>query len=111
MHPPTTTTLLATLINALRAHATPLSKREDSEYIIPKPVIILLIMLGSGLCVCIGFAIHSTYGFRADGNDHKEMTPEQMEYMTEVRVRNMQKLMVEGATHHKGPVRGDVVYN
>ena len=108
----TTTAATLVLLNALTVNASPLSKRETSEYLIPKPVIVLLIRLGSGLLVCMGFAVHSTFGFKQDGNDPKGMSPEQMKYMTEVRVRNMDRLMAEGARHYKGPMRvGEVVYD
>jgi hypothetical protein len=107
----TTFSILLILLRALTVHAAPLVKRDSSEYLLPKPVIVILIMLGSGLLVCVGFAIHSTFGFRPDGNDSKQMTPEQMEYMTEVRVRNMERLMAEGAKYHSGPRRGEVVYD
>jgi hypothetical protein len=107
----TATATLLTLLDALTVHALPLSKRDTSEYLLPKPVIILLIMLGSGLLVCCGFAIHSTFGFKEDGNDLKDMSPEQMEYMTEVRVRNTERLMAEGARYGKGTRRGEVVYD
>jgi hypothetical protein len=102
----TTFSILLVLLRALTVHAAPLVKRDSSEYLLPKPVIVILIMLGSGLLVCVGFAIHSTFGFRPDGNDSKQMTPEQM-----VRVRNMERLMAEGAKYHSGPRRGEVVYD
>jgi hypothetical protein len=108
----TATPVLLLLLNTLTVHAAPLVKRDTSEYVLPKPVIVILIMLGAGLCVCVGFAIHSTFGFKGENdNNLKEVTPEQMEYMTEVRVRNMERLMAEGAHYHKGPRRGEVVYD
>jgi hypothetical protein len=104
----TTITILSFLSTATAA---PLAKRAD-EYLSPKPVIVLLIMLGAGLLVCMGFAVHSTFGFKRDGNDVKEMSPEQMEYMTQVRVRNMGRLMAEGArSHGHGKRRDNMVYD
>ncbi|KAF1944362.1 hypothetical protein EJ02DRAFT_452479 [Clathrospora elynae] len=92
--------------------ATPLAKR-DSEYIMPKPIIVLLIMLGAGLLVCMGFAIHATFGFKNDGNGFKPMSPEQMEYMAEVRVRSVSHLMHEGARsqRHGGKNSGETSYS
>lgn len=103
-----TAILLLALLKKATAH--PLIKRD--EYAIPETVIILLIMLGAGICVCVGYAINATFGFREDGNGMKPMTPEQQEYMAQVRVTNMNGLMAEGARSHRGGLRrGDVVYD
>lgn len=71
--------------------------KRDEEYLLPKPVIVLLIMLGALLVVCMGFAIHSVFGFAKDGNGLKPMTNEQQEYMAEVRARNMDALAYQGS--------------
>ncbi|EUC45433.1 hypothetical protein COCMIDRAFT_36815 [Bipolaris oryzae ATCC 44560] len=75
--------------------AAPLIKR-DEGYLLPKPVIILLIIIGAGLLVCVGFAVHSAFGFRSNGNGMKNMGSEQMEYMTAVRGRNLAVMMAQG---------------
>ena len=75
--------------------AAPLIKR-DEGYNLPQPLIILLIILGAGLLVCVGFAIHSAFGFRTNGNGMKNFRAEQMEYMTEVRGRNLAGMMAQG---------------
>lgn len=107
--PLTTAILLFTLLNT--ATASPLTKR-DAGYAIPEGAIIILILLSAGLLVCMGYAIHKTFGFRRNPNEFRHMSAEQQEYMAEVRVRNMQGLMVEGARSQKGgPRRGEVVYD
>ena len=92
------------------ATAAPLIKRDD-DYAVPQPVIILLIMLGAGLLVCMGYAIHSMFVPKPEGV--KQITNEQMEYMAEVRIRNMDRLLAEGRRSHKGAMRGggDTVYD
>lgn len=75
--------------------ASPLSKRDD-DYPLPIAAMILLIILGAGMAVCIGYAIHKTFGFRPSGNGVKNVSAEQMAYMTEVRERNHRVLMHEG---------------
>ncbi|RMZ72485.1 hypothetical protein GMOD_00007479 [Pyrenophora seminiperda CCB06] len=94
------------------ATAAPLLKR-DQDYVIPIPLIILLIILGAGLLVCMGYAIYSMFASKQDGNGIKQMSSEQMEYMAEVRLRNMDGLMSEGRRGYRGmsKQRGDVVYN
>ncbi|KAI4917315.1 hypothetical protein J4E90_003822 [Alternaria incomplexa] len=92
--PVTTAIVLFTLLNT--ATASPLTKR-DAGYAIPEGAIILLILFGAGLLVCMGYAIHKTFGFRRNPNEFRHMSAEQQEYMAEVRVRNMQGLMAEGA--------------
>jgi hypothetical protein len=100
---------LFALLNS--ATASPLTKRDD-DYAIPQAAIILLILLGAGLLVCMGYAIHATYGFKKNGNGVRPLSPEQQEYMAEVRIRNMNGLMAEGArTHGFGLKRGEVVYD
>lgn len=69
----------------------------DMGYEIPPTIIVLLIILGSLFVVCLGYAIHSTFGFHDEGNGIKPMSVEQMEYMAEVRVRNMRVLDYEGS--------------
>jgi hypothetical protein len=105
----TTTILLFTIFNP--ATASPLTKRAD-DYPIPIGAIIILILLGAGLVVCMGYAIHKTFGFKNNPNHFKPLSPEQQEYMAEVRVRNMNGLMAEGVRSHKGGVqRGEVIYD
>lgn len=72
-------------------------QKRDEEYLIPKPVIVLLIMFGAGLLVCCGYAVHSVFGFGKDSNRMKPLSNEQQEYMAEVRVRNMDLMAHEGA--------------
>ena len=72
------------------------AKRDDTEFLLPKPIIVLLIMLASCAATCLGYAVHKLLGFREDGNGFKPMSVAQMEYMAEVRVRNMDALAIEG---------------
>ena len=81
--------------------AAPLAKRD--EYPLPKPVMVLLIIIGAGMAVCAGYAVHKTFGFRADGNGMKNVSAEQMEYMAEVRQRNFANLMAQG---HRSRMEG-----
>jgi hypothetical protein len=65
-------------------------------YEIPPTVIVLLIVLGALFVVCMGYAVYSTFGFTQNGDGIKSMSVAQMEYMAEVRVRNMMALEYEG---------------
>jgi hypothetical protein len=73
-----------------------LKRASDMGYDIPPTVIVLLIMFASLCVVCLGYATHKLLGFSTDGNGFKHITVEQMEYMAEVRVRNMASLQYEG---------------
>ncbi|OAL03981.1 hypothetical protein IQ06DRAFT_195859, partial [Phaeosphaeriaceae sp. SRC1lsM3a] len=74
-----------------------LLKRDDNMgFELPPALIILLILIGAGFLVACGFAIHSAFGFGPNPNRIKPMSAEQMEYMAEVRIRNMTCLEQEG---------------
>jgi hypothetical protein len=93
-----------------------LLKRDDGNmgFALPPSIIILLIMIGALILVCMGYAIHKTFGFPTDGNGFKDMSVAQMDYMAEVRIRNMEHLEQEGrrAWAGKKPIgRGEVVYD
>ena len=75
----------------------PLIKRATDEYFVPKPALILLIIILALFFWAMGYAIHRTFGFGDDPNVYKPMNVEQVEYMAEVRVRNMDALAREGA--------------
>jgi hypothetical protein len=75
--------------------------KRDNGFEMPTPVIVLLIMVAAGFVVCMGFAVHSAFGFGTDNNKPKPMTVEQMEYMAEVKIRNLEALEREGR-HAKG---------
>ncbi|USP78733.1 hypothetical protein yc1106_06007 [Curvularia clavata] len=77
-----TITISALLLTLPMTTASPLTKRDD-DYPLPIAAMILLIILGAGMAVCIGYAIHKTFGFRPSGNGVKNVSAEQMEYMTE----------------------------
>jgi hypothetical protein len=81
-----------------------LKRASDMGYDIPPTVIVLLIMFASLCVVCLGYATHKLLGFGTDGNGFKHITVEQMEYMAEVRVRNMASLQYEG---RKARAEGD----
>lgn len=56
-------------------------------------LIIFLVILGSGLLVCCGFAIFRFYGKDPeDSATHFNRSPEQDAYMREVRERNWSRL-------------------
>ncbi|KAF2024565.1 hypothetical protein EK21DRAFT_78421, partial [Setomelanomma holmii] len=82
------------------------------DFDLPKPVIVLLIMIGALLLVCMGYAVHHAWGFGTDGNGIEPLSVSQMEYMAEVRVRNMEHLEREGQwARGMGKRRdGEVVY-
>ncbi|KAF2855549.1 hypothetical protein T440DRAFT_513659 [Plenodomus tracheiphilus IPT5] len=87
-----------------------LAKR-DEEYPIPKPLIVLLIMIGAMIVVCMGYAIHATFGFGPNPHRLRPLSPEQQGYMAEVRIRNTEGLMHEGAkSRGNGARRGETVY-
>jgi hypothetical protein len=91
--------------------------KRDEGYLLPKSVIILLVILGSGLAVCMGFAIHKTFGFRRSGNGMKNVSAEQMSHMKEVRERNYACMMAEGhrtrmeRTDARGVRKGESAYS
>ena len=70
-------------------------------------------MLAAVCVTCLAYAIHKTFGFGYNGNSIKPMSVEQMEYMAEVRVRNMDALAREGRlAWHAGKMRGnETVYS
>jgi hypothetical protein len=90
-------------------------KREDNMgFLLPPSIIVLLIMLAAIFVTCMAYAVHKTFGFGTDGDGFRPMSVEQMEYMAEVRIRNMEHLEVEGrrAWGGKMPRReGEVVYD
>jgi hypothetical protein len=93
-----------------------LVKRSDDNlgFAMPIGAIIILILVGALLVVCMGYAIHKTFGFPTDGNGFKDMSVAQMDYMAEVRIRNMEHLEQEGrrAWGGKRPIgQGEVVYD
>ena len=71
-------------------------------------------MLAAGLVVCMGYAVYSMFVPDGHGNGIGQMSNEQMEYMAEVRMRNMDGLMKVGQRNldeRRGMGRGDVVYD
>jgi hypothetical protein len=79
-----------------------LEKRDNMGYAIPPAAIILLILVGAGGCVCVGFAIHRLMGAADADHGYRARTAEQEDYMREVRTRNLHGLMVEGRPRMKG---------
>jgi hypothetical protein len=95
-----------------------LAKRDDNGgFLFPPAVIVIFVLLGAGFCVACGFAINSAFGFSSDNNNMKAAGAEQMSYMAEVRIRNMEALEKEGRMawgrgRAQGGVReGEVVYD
>ncbi|KAH7089265.1 hypothetical protein FB567DRAFT_493928 [Paraphoma chrysanthemicola] len=83
------------------------------DFKLPPLVIVLFIMIGALIFVCMGYAIHRTFGFGHDPNGYKHTTVQQMEYMAEVRVRNMDALEREGRwarSEGTGRREGETVY-
>lgn len=72
-----------------------LEKRDNMGYAIPPAAIILLILLGAAFVVA-GVAAVGKLVEGPNPNGIKQFTPEQMEYMKEVRDRNIDGLMSEG---------------
>ena len=69
-------------------------------------------MLAAGFVVCIAYAVYSMFMPKRHGV--RQMSNEQMEYMAEVRMRNMDGLMKVGRRNldgGRGMGRGDVVYD
>jgi hypothetical protein len=65
--------------------------KRDGEYAIPKMAIVILCMLGAVVALVMGFAMSRL--FMSENTDGiKPLTAEQQEYMTEVRVRNINAL-------------------
>jgi hypothetical protein len=73
-----------------------LFRRSDDDFLLPKAVIVLLIMICVIALTLLGYAIHSTFGFGPTTDNRKAMTVEQYEYMAEVRARNTDSLAREG---------------
>lgn len=69
---------------------------DDDNYLLPKPVIVLIVIFGALCLVVCGYAIHRTFGFAKDPNEFKHMSDTQANYMAEVRIRNMDSLRHEG---------------
>jgi hypothetical protein len=108
-------------------HALHFVKREDNNgFLFPPGVIVIFVLLGAGFLVACGFAINSAFGFSSDNNNMKAMSAEQMSYLAEVRIRNMEALEKEGRMawgrghmHHDGRAsastsglrQGEVVYD
>ena len=61
-----------------------LMKRATDEYFVPKPILVLLIIVLALFFCAMGYAIHRTFGFGNDANGYKPMKAEQVEYMAEV---------------------------
>jgi hypothetical protein len=90
------------------------TKRDNMGYAIPPTVIVLLIMVGAGFLVCMAYAVHSAFGFGQDRNEPKPPTVEQMEYMAEVKIRNLEAMQREGRVymgHGKRREEGEVIYD
>ncbi|KAF2503010.1 hypothetical protein BU16DRAFT_533299 [Lophium mytilinum] len=86
------TALLHSLAGAVHDAASHhLHKRDNMGYAIPPSLIVLICMFGAGIMVCLGFAVHSQF-FGTSRNELPSMSPEQMDYMREVRERNMSAL-------------------
>lgn len=79
-------------------------KRDDNNlgYELPPPVIVLLIMFGAGFVTCLGYAVHKVWGFGDDPNLPKPVSVEQMEYMNEVKARNMEAIEYESRVGRRG---------
>jgi hypothetical protein len=91
------------------------AKRDNMGFELPPTIIVLLIMIAAGFVVCMGFAVHNAFGFGDNSNQPKPMTVEQMEYMAEVKVRNLEALQREGR-HWQGSSKrrmgdSEVVYD
>ena len=73
---------------------------------IPNIIIVLLAMIGACAALCCGYAIHSfAVGFTPDGNGFKPLSPEQADYMREMRGRNLEVLQEEGHRYMKSSRR------
>jgi len=78
----------------------------DDEYLVPKFVIVLLCMIGAAALLCCAYAVHSAVvGFQRNPDGIKPVTPEQADYMRDVRGRNIESLMREGHAWHKSKSR------
>jgi hypothetical protein len=92
-----------------------LIRRDDTydEYLLPKPVIVLLVMLGAEILVVVGYAIYSTFGFgKNDLHGIRTPSEQQKRYMREVRERNLNALMYEARRIQVNGrmMRGETVY-
>jgi hypothetical protein len=88
--------------------------KRDDGLLIPPGLIVLLIMIAAIFVTCMAYAVHKTFGFGTDGNGFKPMSVAQMDYMAEVRVRNMEHLEQEGRRAWAGRSQrreGEVVYD
>lgn len=69
-----------------------LSKRDNMGFALAPSLIIFLVILGGGALVCIGFAVYRFWGDELEHQQFKSRTPEQDQYMREVRERNWSKI-------------------
>jgi hypothetical protein len=69
-------------------HNMALQKRNNMGYQIHPSLIVLLVILGAGFCVCVAFAIYQNLGERHNPDMWQKRRPEQDAYMRDVRERN-----------------------
>lgn len=74
-------------------------KRDNNGFALAPPLIIFLVILGSGFLVCCFFAIFRFYGEEPNQHYFQKRTPEQDMYMKEVRDRNRNTMSRPGRGH------------
>jgi hypothetical protein len=82
-------------------------KRDDDGYVIPKGAIVVLVILGSGLLVCMGYAVYHLSGGEDKSDGYKARSVEQDDYMREVRQTTLNNLMHDMRANHKRPKMGE----
>ncbi|KAF2660021.1 hypothetical protein K491DRAFT_775033 [Lophiostoma macrostomum CBS 122681] len=88
-------------------HLRDLAKRDSNMgYAIPPTVIVLLIIFGAACVVACAFAVYQLFGNSMNAENWGVRTPEQDEYMREVRHRNVSGLMGTGAAGRRARKQG-----
>jgi hypothetical protein len=75
-----------------QTHNMALQKRDNMGYQIHPSLIVLLVILGAGFCVCVAFAIYQNLGAPHNPDMWQKRRPEQDAYMRDVRERNWLRL-------------------
>jgi hypothetical protein len=87
-----------------------LQKRDNMGYQIHPSLIVLLVILGAGFCVCVAFAIYQNLGEQHDPDRWQKRRPEQDAYMRIVRERNWLRLEAINRRNLYPPTNGNMAH-
>lgn len=87
-----------------------IQKRDNMGFALAPPLIIFLVILGSGFLVCCFFAIFRFYGEEPEQHHWQKRSHEQDTYMREVRDRNRIRMARPGGRHLYQPPNQDLAH-